>query len=1267
MQTALTDVTNLETKKQTPTRILFDSGSERTYISEELAKKLQLKPLKSETLTVMTFGSTTPININSSSVEIGIKQKNGEIFNIKANVIPKITGKIQRSSIGVIQGKKIQSERTELGDTLPNKTEVSNLELLIGNDYYSDLISCRKKQIAPGLYLLESVLGWILSGRIQSGEVNQSFLSMMTINDLSAEPCIFSNVDTEVEDFWKLETIGISDFSTCSEDERAVQSFNSTIKYTGRRYEVTWPWKEEHPNLPDNYQLAKGRLKTNVRRLQQNPEELRKYDTIIRGQMEKGIVEKLNNETETGLIQHYIPHHAVITPDKTTTKMRIVYDASAKQNRGSASLNECLYRGPILLEDMCSLLFRFRTNKIAILADIEKAFLQVGLQQGERDVTRFLWLKNWENPPTDDNIEVMRFTRVPFGVISSPFLLASTINHHLTAKGTDNARKIMSQLYVDNLITGTETEEEATNLYREAKRIFGEMAMNLREWGSNSEQFIKSVRDEDKMEGYKTKVLGIQWDMIDDNMYINHSNKTNETTTTKRKILKTIAQIFDPLGYLSPVTLQAKLLLQEIWNKKLDWDEEIEKEDQRKWVNILENLNGISEIKIPRYIEKDDYELLCFCDASKYAYATVIYLKSNLGTNLVFAKSRMAPKRHNGIPRLELLAVVIGIRSLKFVETGMKLKNISKTLWTDSQCVLHWIRSKRQLSTFVQNRITEITAEENISFRYVNTEDNPADIPTRGMTALELNRSKMWFHGPAWLKTIKQEWPTCEIEIITEKILQEISKETKGSKFLMEISQVAQLKGEDSHPVKSPFELQLENFSSFNKLVRLTAWLQRFVKKLKKMSKEKGEINAEEINEGKLLWIIYIQREISSSLQQGKDENPLNLNLDKEGIIRCYGRLTSTDGTQTIIDPIILPKNHHFTSLIIKHYHIKLMHAGVSHTLAELRQEFWIPHGRNQVRKVLNNCVICRRFNGGPFRLPNMSVWPKKKISRSKPFTFTGLDYMGPLFVKEEGTLKKVWVCLFTCITVRAVHLELVANLTAEQFLLALRRFIARRGKPTEIILDNATQFQATQKTTEKAWRNTIKDPDVKSYTANEGITWRFIVQLAPWMGGFYERLIGITKTALKKTLGKLTLTREELTTIITETEAIINSRPLVYVGEDFDSGLAITSDFITMNSSTGTPRINIETDEDYNNRRTAANNLVQFWKKGKNHLDHLWVGFPSFFAIENAMKTRVENLVQRLPDNPERKNANHHQESPSTITQTTKNKRYCYTKRKFR
>ena len=146
MQTALTDRTNLETKKQTPTRVLFDSGSQRTYISDELAKKLQLKPLKSETLTVMTFGSITPIKINSSLVEIGIKQKNGEIFNIKANVIPKITGKIQRSSIGVIQGKKIQSERTELADTLPNKTEVSNLELLIGNNYYSDLISCRKIQ-----------------------------------------------------------------------------------------------------------------------------------------------------------------------------------------------------------------------------------------------------------------------------------------------------------------------------------------------------------------------------------------------------------------------------------------------------------------------------------------------------------------------------------------------------------------------------------------------------------------------------------------------------------------------------------------------------------------------------------------------------------------------------------------------------------------------------------------------------------------------------------------------------------------------------------------------------------------------------------------------------------------------------------------------------------------------------------------------------------------------------------------------------------------
>ena len=207
--------------------------------------------------------------------------------------------------------------------------------------------------------------------------------------------------------------------------------------------------------------------------------------------------------------KHYIPHHAVVTPDRKTTKVRIVYDASAKAKKGCKSLNECLYRGPVILEDLCGLLLRFRTHKVALTADIEKAFLQFGLQPADRDVTKFLWLKDPTKPPTKDNLQIYRFTRVPFGVILSPFLLGATILHHLEQVGTSTAEKIMKHMYVDNLLTGVNSSEEAREFYSESKEVFQNSSMNLREWNSNSKEFLNSISEQDRVKETVTKVLGI--------------------------------------------------------------------------------------------------------------------------------------------------------------------------------------------------------------------------------------------------------------------------------------------------------------------------------------------------------------------------------------------------------------------------------------------------------------------------------------------------------------------------------------------------------------------------------------------------------------------------------------------------------------------------------------------------------------------------------------------------------------------------------------
>ncbi|XP_053376544.1 uncharacterized protein LOC128547565 [Mercenaria mercenaria] len=260
---------------------------------------------------------------------------------------------------------------------------------------------------------------------------NDSAMLILTYGDNITETKLFTDVDEVIpakpnlEDFWNIESLGITYTYDKPDDQAAMTHFRETLQFENDRYQVTWHWRDEFPDLPENRGLAKGRLKSLVCKLAKQPELLKRYDDVIKDQLEKGIIEKVDRELSDEL-RHYILHHVVIKPEKSTTKMRIVYDASAKTRKEYKSLNECLYRSPVLLRNLCGILMRFRLHKIGLVSDIEKAFLQVGLQKSERDVTRFLWVKDLENPVVVENkIEEYRFCRVSFGIISSPFFTGS--------------------------------------------------------------------------------------------------------------------------------------------------------------------------------------------------------------------------------------------------------------------------------------------------------------------------------------------------------------------------------------------------------------------------------------------------------------------------------------------------------------------------------------------------------------------------------------------------------------------------------------------------------------------------------------------------------------------------------------------------------------------------------------------------------------------------------------------------------------------------
>ncbi|XP_053395601.1 uncharacterized protein LOC128555857 [Mercenaria mercenaria] len=571
------------------------------------------------------------------------------------------------------------------------------------------------------------------------------------------------------------------------------------------------------------------------------------------------------------------------------------------------------------------------------------------------------------------------------------------------------------------------------------------------------------------------------------------------------------------------------------------------------------------------------------------------------------------------------MAVLVGVRIMKFVEEQIKLPLDHVVLMTDSQCVLQWISSEKQLPVFVNNRVKEIRSHNNIDFRNVYIKDNSADIASRGCTLQILSEDQTWWHGPEWLCSPTHEWPQFKFVHRTEK-----ESKCEGMELMTNTEEfkVNSLTDKQTSVVKkqevgdsvinnenTPFGLDTSWFSSAAKLIRVTAWCLRFVRKLKGRKYDRNTPTSDALEEAENLWIKHVQRkhfeEVYNSIALNSPNSlagQLDIFIDECGMLRCRGRLECANLSEATRYPMLLPRKERFTHLLVKNVHKIMHHCGVSQTLSEIRHRFWIPRGRATIRTILKLSTVCKRMEGGPYKLSQMAPLPKERVSESTPFSYVGLDYLGPLYIKENKESKKVWVCLFTCLVTRAVHLEIVRDMSASTFLLCLKKIIATRGTPKEIVSDNATQFRLSSETIKLVWTNLLQDD--KSYASNEGMKWTFIIELAPWMGGFYERLVGIVKRALRKSIGRKLLMPDQMYTLLKEVEAVVNSRPIVCVGEDINSSIAITpSHFICLNPKTGILEHEcVSDDPEFKPYVSSAERLLQIWKKGEQLLNRFWI-----------------------------------------------------------
>ena len=699
---------------------------------------------------------------------------------------------------------------------------------------------------------------------------------------------------------------------------------------------------------------------------------------------------------------------------------------------------------------------------------------------------------------------------------------------------------------------------------------------------------------------------------------------------------------------LSPLLLKPKLLIQDLWREKVGWDSKLPKKYVKSWHGIKNDLLRIGEITVGRSINPDRrtcgqqrFQLVCFSDASKIAYAAVIYLKiinkenQSSNTHLIYSKNRLAPIKENiTIPRLELMGAVIGCRMMKFVSDQLKVNLEPSILFTDSKCVVEWTKTKKALRRFTGDRVKEI-ADSGIRIAYAKAEDNPADIASRGSTVNRLLCNSLWWHGPVWIKSDLAEVVATDY-VLSKADNENFLREIKGYKVLHEFS----LMSSENFKEVTPFGLNEMNYSSHYRLLRVTSWCMRFInnyfsqkgisKAYFQVIKTTGVLTPKEMTTAADMWVKHIQQVHFSDKNKLKSvENNLGVFKDQNGIMRCRGRFSSEHSC-----PKLLPSKCHYTKLIIVRDHRSLLHQGVSQTLAKVRKEHWIVQGRAAVRKVVRQCLICIHWEGGPFKTPPLAPLPGYVTrANTPPFTYVGLDYIGPLLIKDlmDGNFRKNWVCLFTCLTIRGVHLELVDDMSAESFLLCFRRFVARRGTPSLITSDNASQIKMGNEVIEKIWMDATGEDDVQSFISNKGITWKYVVEYAPWQGGFYERLVGMTKRALRKSLGRSKANNIELNTLLTEVEAMLNYRPLVYINDDINSGEAITpAHFLSLNHHTGVPEIS----EEYQPKEFSWNMIVENWRKGQAKLNVFWQTWVAEY-LPTLRERHILNMKSIKGENP--------------------------------
>ena len=1026
--------------------ILWDTGSSISLVRKGYAYKHKLTGIN-VSYELITLGNGPKLQ-NTVLFDVPVYDRDKKKHIIKAYAIDQISTGDENIDISEVVGIFTDLDENEV------QRRTNNVDILIGMDYAQ--LQPTPVQRCANLVLYESLFG---TGRLLGGQheiikgCNQTSMFAKTVAHVKYVKIELLKPRTSV-DFFSAESFGVNvpakckrcksckectfevnQISRCEQYELEVIKQNLKLDCIQKKWTTTYPYKLDPAVLRDNRDQADGFLRRTEKRISKNDIVKDQYCKQFQDLIDRGVFRELPDAEIRDYMgpTFYITHHEVYKTESSSTPVRIVSNTSLKNNDG-ISLNDILMKGPNSLNNIFGIQLRFRTFPCALVGDISKMYNSIDTTVKERHLRRVLW----RNLNINENPKVYGVEKVMFGDKPAAAISATAIS--LTAerfKYIDEvaSEKIKTDIYVDDITTGDSTVYRTMRLKENIRKILSEGGFKVKGFvmsGDSSEESLSLLGT-----GEIGRILGIGWKPCEDvfvaRVRINTSRKFKgvrkeanlddsqiytlaDGKLTRRMLLSITNSCYDPVGILSPVTVQLKIELRKLYSKELglSWDADIPQEMKLEWVKLVKKLKSIDNIEIRRCVHDvdsvEDPELVIFCDGSPLAMCAVAYIRWELpnqkySSYLFAAKTRVTPIERITIPRVEMQSAVLAVRLGNSIvkSSGYEFRTVSYI--SDSTCTLATLKKDSvALKEYMGNRVAEINASTNSKQWYhVKSRDNIADLGTRmEATAKDIAEGSTWQKGPAWLVEDRRYWP------VSQNLDNVIVPEEELLK-----------KGISYHNEKKEMFIDITKYRSYSFLINVTA---RILLVFEEKSFKVVKITLLSLEKAEKYWIKQSMLYTKEELENGRLRS-LRPQIDKDGVITIGSR--ALEGMKHHYNaesfPILVYKDP-LAALWMKEIH-KEDHSGVTKTVAKSRRKFWIIKARRLAQKTRYMCYKCRLLDH-KWETQLMSPLPLFRQSIAPVFHVTSLDLFGPFLVKDmvkKRTKMKVWGLICTCAATRAI------------------------------------------------------------------------------------------------------------------------------------------------------------------------------------------------------------------------------------------------------